>query len=836
MSYLKKYGRRLLDAGYDIVPLKPGEKHPNLKNWTQLDPRAEIDHWLDGPMQNWGVGIRTRNNPGIDIDCDDPDVVRDIYKAITGIIGPCRAYRIGRAPRILILCRTDEPFSKLRSQKYEHALLSTTHQVEILADGQQFAAYHRHPNTGRDYTWPAAGPAGTDSAALPCINAEQAVQILKAFEEIAAEKVSEGSWHAVSGSTAIANPINAEAFLLHHTSAKSVGVQEIEAALGVLSSEDYDRWLQVGMILHHQFSGGDDGYEIWHDWSRTASTYTSEDDCRYRWDGFTSDTRGSTVTIGTLFHWANEARQEQAADSLAEVERIIAGCESFTDLLGGRVAGALRDWLDMYPLLRDRVVDLVKRRGRVLSGSPVSIQTVRAALKSKKKTEKSDTAEMYPWAEPFVYLADEDKFFNVETRSIRSRTAFDADFNRLFAEDKDSPSAARVALEQARIRVVEGARYMPGSDPVFTMEGFDYANRYNPDSAAAVPETLSVADNRARRLFARHVQTLIADETDRRVFIDFLTYVVQNPGKRVNYSILLQGQEGDGKSFFATLMAMILGPSNCKSIPGTALEKEFTGWAEGSQLTFIEEIKLHGVSGYDILNKFKPYVTNETVTVRRMQRDHYNVPNVTSYVLFTNFRNALPLDETDSRYYPIFSRWGSEAEFAAWKAENPDFFAELYEACAAAPGAIRKFFLERDISADFNPRGRAPMNANKREMARLSRDEQMVHIDDIIELVGKGEYGKNTELLSSTWLMWNWGFDGSQIARPATSKFTALMLRHGWSVVSFVTDKGTETNRISVNHRNHRFWARPSGLRPSAKLSSIEVSLKLDGSYGECPI
>lgn len=821
MSYLQDYGRRLIANGYDIIPLKPGSKHPTLTNWTNRNAEEEIDSWIAGPMRNWGIGVRSKCNPAIDIDCEDAEVVRSIVRAITSITGRVRAYRIGRAPRVLLIFRTDEPFKKLASSKYEDTLLGTENRIEILGEGQQFAAFHIHPGTGKAYTWPGQSPASCDSASLTSISLDQASQIIEAFEAIASEQVRLGRWARVSESTALASPVTTENWLVSHRAPDATDAAKIRSALEILNADDYDRWLQVGMILHHQYNGDEDGCEAWLEWSRKSEKFAGESDCRYRWERFTSETRASTVTIGTLFHWAEEARGEQASDAMAEVERIIASCDDFHSLLAGHCARAVRQWLDLFPLYRDRVVDLVKRRGRVLSGSPVSIETVRKALKSDRKAKPDESTALYPWAEPYAWLADEDKFFNLQTRIAWTRQSFDAAYNRLVLDGEKAVSAARIALEEAKIPHLEGARYMPGADPIFNLNGLNYANRYNPDDGAVLPECLSEADQNARKMFAKHVSTLIPREADRRVFIDYLTYVVQNPGKKVNFAILLQGQEGDGKSFFAEMMGLILGPSNCRVTNGQSIEEKYTDWAEGSQLCFVEEIKLHGVSGYETLNKFKEYVTNKTVVVRKMHRAPYSTPNVTSYVLLTNYRDALPLSVTDTRYYVIFSRWQTPQELEAWQQENPGFFDDLYDSMRAAPGALRKWFLERDISPDFHADHRAPKSVGKEEMARLSKDDVAVHIQDIVENCGKGEFGKNEELLSSTWLMWNWNFDGSGLSRPAGRRLNTVLMREGWNQVKIRTNESAETDRISVGNRNHRFWTKQRG------------GLKLDNSGGQ---
>ena len=108
---------------------------------------------------------------------------------------------------------------------------------------------------------------------------------------------------------------------------------------------------------------------------------------------------------------------------------------------------------------------------------------------------------------------------------------------------------------------------------------------------------------------------------------------------------MLHGVEGAGKTFFFVLMAHCLGHQNVRTVQPTDLGKEFNGWAEGSQFTCIEEIKMHGHSRFDVLNSLKPLITNDYVSVRRMRTDPYMVQNTASYMALTNYADALPIDD-----------------------------------------------------------------------------------------------------------------------------------------------------------------------------------------------
>lgn len=51
-----------------------------------------------------------------------------------------------------------------------------------------------------------------------------------------------------------------------------------------LSRED---WIRVGMALHHEYDGEEEGFELWNDWSAYGSKYPSEEALRTQWDSFT---------------------------------------------------------------------------------------------------------------------------------------------------------------------------------------------------------------------------------------------------------------------------------------------------------------------------------------------------------------------------------------------------------------------------------------------------------------------------------------------------------------------------------------------------------------------
>lgn len=66
----------------------------------------------------------------------------------------------------------------------------------------------------------------------------------------------------------------------------------------------YDDWVRVGMAIHHNSGGTEDGFTIWNEWSSQSDKYTSEGDLRTHWSSF-GNNPSVAVTIGSLIRMAN---------------------------------------------------------------------------------------------------------------------------------------------------------------------------------------------------------------------------------------------------------------------------------------------------------------------------------------------------------------------------------------------------------------------------------------------------------------------------------------------------------------------------------------------------
>jgi hypothetical protein len=742
-GYLAQYGARVLANGYEIVPIRRGSKAPPMDGWQKIRATpALLRSWVEGDYARSGLGILTRKTIGVDLDIPDTKVALHMQAFVEKNFGRAPV-RIGKDPKRLLLYRAAAPFSKINSNAYIDDWDTETddkgrpivRKVEILGDGQQFVAFHVHPDTGKAYEWiTKSTPSNTPVADLPELSEEGGQAIVAEFERIAEER----EWSLKkSPSKALARQqtgrVATDDVFADYKPKVDIPEAELHAKLLLVpGSEDYDTWLEVGMALWHQFDGEDRGLELWHEWSATAPNYDG-DALDSKWETFDVADKGrEPVTARLILKYAKDAATEIAVETFREIKEQLDTVDSVEGL---RTLCAKIKGIEFDMFARSQIVDAVKKVFFRLTKANLPIGTARDMV----RYERPETKEAPRWLEGWVYVTADEGFFSRTKRYGMSTAAFNAAFSRHMLtktdvlEGKANPETlpAAFALNTVQVPVVVNRMYLPGEDDLFHFNSKPHVNSYNPINVPEPPAKLNAAEKAAIATAKAHFAHLFTDERDRGVLLDAIAYVVQNPGRRLNWAILMQGCEGDGKSWFSGLLGAVLGPENVTNLTATALEEKNNAWAEGSQVNFFEEVKLHGHNRFDVMNKVKPLITNTLVSVRRMQVDWYEVLNTATYFFTTNFKDALPIDENDSRYFIMLGRFQTREALLEFMEKEPDYYDRLF-GCLEHTGALRKWLLGHRVSPDFSNVKRAPQSKGKMEMIRYSRSEEAVALDDIL--------------------------------------------------------------------------------------------------------
>lgn len=815
-GYLARYGGRLIDAGYQIIPIRRGSKAPPEDGWQKIRAtKKDVRTWTDGasaPYSRAGVGILTRLTPAADLDILDEACALHMQAWIEEHYG-FAPVRIGLAPKRLMLFRTDTPFPKVNSVTFEDEwgdpqaaksgsgkLTGHLRKVEILGDGQQFVAYHIHPDTGSPYEWITKdSPLTVNAADLPVLTHDDALAIVAEFERYA---VAAG-WTPHEQSRALTRPtartgvgrVATDDVFAADKQKTDISDEDLHRKLLLVNGyEDYETWLQIGMALWHQYDGEELGLQLWHEWSIQANNYDAEA-LDSKWETFDVTEKGRTpVTARLIIKLADEQAKEIATETFREIKEELA---SVSDLDGLRAVCAKIKHIEFDVFARNQIVGLVKDKFKSITGTLLTV----GAARDMVRFENPEPKELPQWLDGWVYINRDKTFFDRKKRYAVSTEAFNAMFARFMLtkreilEGKSVPETmpAPFALNNKQIPIVRSPMYMPGEDDLFWVDGVRYVNSYNDENVPETPTKMNAVERDAVETAKGHFAHLFENVRDRTTLLDAIAFLVQNPGKRLNWAIMMQGVESDGKTWFAGLLSAVLGPENVNNLAASSLEEKFSSWSEGAQVVFFEEIRLHGHNRYDVLNKVKPLITNRIVSVRRMNTDVYQAINQSTYFLTTNFRDALPLDDNDSRYFILFSRFQRKSDLEDFEKVDPNYYQRLYDALEHG-GALRKWLLGHKISPHFSGVKRAPASQAKTEMVRYAMSEETETFREILATSTRSDLCD--QLLSVSSLAEQMSDLGCDV--PYGKAMSKLLLDAGF----------TKLGKVRIGEGTQFFWSR----------------------------
>lgn len=809
--YLAQYGETLIDMGYNVTPIQVGEKYPPHDGWSKIKAtKSKLKGWLedgitfktkDGKektvdVSRAGVGIITRDTPGVDIDVSDKDMALYLENWIHERFG-LAPVRVGRAPRRLLLFRCDTPFHKVQSAVYLDDW-EEPQKVEVLADGQQFVAFHIHPNTNKPYQWlHKDGPHLTPADDLPTITEAQAREICKEFERLA--KAKGWSLKKASRTPALRGNTGDDDPLADVKEKTRITDEELrDKLLRVPNNDDYETWFQVGMALYHQYDGSEQGLELWHEWSESAHNY-EKSALDHHWPSFQIAEKGrEPLTARYIIKLAGEAEAEERRE---EMEALIEALKSADTREKFSSACKSAKKVDLDKECHEIVLNEVKVAFKRLTGHAIQIGTARALIRYENPAYAANRPE---WLEGWVYLEAEDKFYNTATQQALTITGFNnvhgrfmlTKAERMEGMTKPESQASDAALNKFEIEHVRGTMYLPDAEPVFQLNGVKWANSYTDRSVPDLPKKLSAAAKRAVKRVRDHLDMLIADERDRALVTSWLSYVARER-KRPNWALLLQGAESNGKSVLGTIMGLVMGPENVKVIdPVTMQDSSFTDWSHGACLGVIEEMKLEGGSRFDVLNKIKTRITNPVIEVHPKGRAAYNVLNTMAYLIFTNYKDSIPLTKNNTRFFPVFTTMQSDDQVRRFNLENPLYFTELFDDIEAYPGAVRQWLIEYEPHEDFDPKRRAPISASREEMVALSRTDEEETLD---ELLAERKREDHTDILLNATSVTEEIMGIAGVANAVVQqKLKATLMRRGF----------TYLGRFRLDGERCRFWSK----------------------------
>lgn len=390
-DHFQKQGRTLLANGYQIIPIRRGEKRPAIDGWQKS--RLGTGDLARYPDHGVGVLCGQGAHPvcGVDIDVSHPTIG-------PALIAWCQAHlgyggeRVGAAPRILLAYLAHEAgWAKGNSVMFFDPTdpvkpngKKNMQQVEILGLGQQFVAYHEHPDTLTDYEWVdiMGGLEYTPAHNLPVITSAQIEALLS--EVLRLVRATPGV--EVSGRSELAIYRGETDDLAGLTPKTETPFAEMVELIKYLENDgdDYDYWLHVGAALHHEYAGTEhdhDALALWREYgSRSAKDDTTQYDYKWRTFGKSSVAPTTARWLLKVCHQAKRDATSIAARENIDKIKLLIKDERDEIQLAGDTARRIKELLPDDAVLQTQAIGLFQAQWKSLTGTNMPIVQARALL------------------------------------------------------------------------------------------------------------------------------------------------------------------------------------------------------------------------------------------------------------------------------------------------------------------------------------------------------------------------------------------------------------------------------------------------------------------------
>lgn len=233
--------------------------------------------------------------------------------------------------------------------------------------------------------------------------------------------------------------------------------------------------------------------------------------------------------------------------------------------------------------------------------------------------------------------------------------------------------------------------------------------------------------------FLNHLMMMLPVESDRKTFLDYIAHNIRFPGYKIPWAPMIQSTEGTGKGFIQEMLERILGEMYCYSPKAPELVKSgstFNAWMRAKLLIIVNEIKVD--ERRELIEILKPMITDKRVEIQAKGIDQEMEDNCANWIFFSNFKDAIPVNQNGRRYAVFYSALQSKQDCLAVGMDDR-YFTNLFKWMRDGGSEIvADYLLNYPIERGDVP-GKAPDTSSTAEAVALSRGPIERAIGDAIE-------------------------------------------------------------------------------------------------------
>lgn len=224
---------------------------------------------------------------------------------------------------------------------------------------------------------------------------------------------------------------------------------------------------------------------------------------------------------------------------------------------------------------------------------------------------------------------------------------------------KTSPSAWTAYTENQSHKAVRADRicFRPemGAGGIVRDAGKNLANTYYPAEHDDLPGDPSK--------FLDHLKRMFPQGEDFEILVSWMASVLQNPGMKAQWWPVVQGAEGNFKSFLLVIMAHGVGshyahlPNMEKMIRGGS---NFNGWVERKLFLGLDEV--YAANRREFFEGFKTTISNRSIAIEGKGIEEVTGDNRANGMIVTNHQTGVPISGKNRRLAAFFAAQQSPAD------------------------------------------------------------------------------------------------------------------------------------------------------------------------------
>jgi hypothetical protein len=278
--------------------------------------------------------------------------------------------------------------------------------------------------------------------------------------------------------------------------------------------------------------------------------------------------------------------------------------------------------------------------------------------------------------------------------------------------------------------------------------------------------------------FLRHLEKLLPNERDRTIMLAYMAACVQYQGYKIKWAPLIQGVEGNGKSFLSLCVEAAVGKRYTHWPRADQISEKFNAWLFDKIFIGVEDIFVPE-SQQEVIEVLKPMITGESLAKRAMNTDQINANIVCNFILNSNHKGAIRKTRNDRRFAMLYCAQQQESDLVR-DGMDKAYHQALYDWARAGGYAIVAELLHTmPIPPEFDPKGqcqRAPITSSTEDAIAASRTTVEQEILEAIEEGIQGFAGGWISSIALTKLLES----KRRSMSPARQRETLVSLGYDW--------------------------------------------------------